>query len=172
MSEILRVLILMGSGSDEPCMSKAKEVLDSLGIACEMRITSAHRTPERTRGIVERAEESGCQVFICGAGMAAHLAGTVAAETIKIIIGVPLTSAASPLAGVDALLATVQMPPGIPVATVGINAAKNAALLAAQILALSDQALASKLHQVREKAANEVYAADEELQAGTDGSVE
>ncbi|MFA5994072.1 MAG: 5-(carboxyamino)imidazole ribonucleotide mutase [Parcubacteria group bacterium] len=169
---MLKVLILIGSSSDAPCMSKAKEVLDGLGIACKMHITSAHRTPERTRDLVEKAGEAGCQVIICGAGMAAHLAGAVAAETIMPVIGVPLTSGASPLAGVDALLSTVQMPPGMPVSTVAINGAKNAAWLAAQILALSDPILVNKLHQAREVALSEIYAADEKLQAGMDGSVE
>ncbi len=161
---IIKVLILIGSGSDAPCMSKAKEVLDELGIAYEMHITSAHRSPERTRKLVKDARAAGCQVIMCGAGMAAHLAGAVAAETTLPVIGVPLTSKASPLAGVDALLATVQMPPSMPVATVAIDGAKNAAWLAAQILALSDPALAKKLLLARVEAIKEIHAADERLQ--------
>jgi len=121
MKTLFDVLIIMGSGSDEKKMSLAKEVLDKCNVPSsstifEYRISSAHRTPDRTREIVWKAEEAGCKVIICGAGMAAHLAGAVASATILPVIGVPLTSDASPLFGIDALLSTVQMPPGIPVA--------------------------------------------------------
>src|SRR5262245_9097638 len=138
--------ILMGSESDwAPVMSAAAEVLDSFGIRYEVRISSAHRTPEQTAEFVTDAEQRGCGVFICGAGMAAHLAGAVAARTVRPVIGVPIDS--GPLQGFDALLSTVQMPGGIPVASVAVGkaGAKNAGYLAAQILALGDRTLADKL---------------------------
>jgi 5-(carboxyamino)imidazole ribonucleotide mutase len=143
------VAILMGSESDWPAMQGGADTLAELGIKCEVRITSAHRTPQATIEYVSGAESRGCQVFICGAGMAAHLAGAVAAHTLKPVIGVPLD--AGPLAGFDALLATVQMPGGIPVATVAIGkaGAKNAAYLAAEILALGDEKLAARLRADR-----------------------
>lgn len=139
------VAILMGSESDLPVMQAACDVLDKFGIRYEVRITSAHRTPDDTRDYVEDAEGRGCAVFIAGAGMAAHLAGAVAARTLKPVIGVPID--AGPLQGFDALLSTAQMPGGIPVATVAIGkaGAKNAAYLAAQIMATSDEALHQKL---------------------------
>lgn len=160
----MEVMILMGSDSDKKIMTPAKKILDDLGIDSEMRITSAHRTPERTPKIVFEAIAVGCQVFICGAGMAAHLAGVVASYVTRPVIGVPLTSGISPLGGVDALLATVQMPPGMPVATVGINMAENAAILAAQILALNNPALVDKVFAIRKKAAAKVEEADVKLQ--------
>lgn len=162
------VVILIGSDSDIDIMIKAKETLDELGVACEMRITSAHRTPERTSIIVRESEKVGCKIFIAGAGMAAHLAGAVAAQTIKPVIGVPLTSGASPLGGVDALLSTVQMPPGMPVATMPINGAKNAALLAAQILAITDSSLSAKLVDARKKAADDIELANNKHQSKLD----
>lgn len=162
--KIMEVMILMGSDSDKKIMTPAKKILDDLGIDSEMRITSAHRTPERTPKIVFEAIAVGCQVFICGAGMAAHLAGVVASYVTRPVIGVPLTSGISPLGGVDALLATVQMPPGMPVATVGINMAENAAILAAQILALNNPALVDKVFAIRKKAAAKVEEADVKLQ--------
>jgi 5-(carboxyamino)imidazole ribonucleotide mutase len=140
------VAILMGSESDwAPVMSAAAEVLDTFGIRYEVRISSAHRTPEQTAAFVADAERRGCAAFICGAGLAAHLAGAVAARTIRPVIGVPID--AGPLQGFDALLSTVQMPGGIPVASVAVGkaGAKNAGYLAAQILALADDALAEKL---------------------------
>jgi len=133
----------MGGKSDLPVMEKAVAVLDEYGVAHKVLIRSAHRTPEATIQTVKDAETSGCQVFICAAGMAAHLAGAVAAHTTKPVIGVPI--AAGPLNGQDALLSTVMMPSGIPVATVGINGAKNAALLSLQILALDNQDLQKAL---------------------------
>jgi 5-(carboxyamino)imidazole ribonucleotide mutase len=144
------VAILMGSESDWPVMQGAADTLESLGVTCEVRITSAHRTPRATAEYVVDAEKRGCAAFICGAGMAAHLAGAVAAQTIKPVIGVPIDS--GPLAGFDALLSTVQMPGGIPVATVAVGkaGAKNAGYLAAQILALDDQALTARLRSDRE----------------------
>jgi phosphoribosylaminoimidazole carboxylase PurE protein len=129
-----------------------------------MRVSSAHRTPERTRDLVAAAEASGVGVFICAAGMAAHLAGVVAAETTRPVIGVPVD--ASPMGGLDALLSTVQMPPGVPVATmaVGKAGARNAAILACQILALADPALAARLAALKEEMARGVEAKDEALQ--------
>lgn len=145
--ENIKVLILMGSKSDLPVMEKTTAVLDEYGVANKTLIRSAHRTPEATVQAVRDAEAAGCEVFICAAGMAAHLAGVVASKTIKPVIGVPI--AAGPLHGQDALLSTVMMPPDIPVATVGINAAKNAGILAVQMLAQSDAALAQKLKETR-----------------------
>lgn len=158
------VAILMGSDSDFPIMQAAREVLDSLHIASEWKITSAHRTPDATSAYVVEAEQRGCAVFIAAAGLAAHLAGSVAARTVKPVIGVPLDS--GPLHGVDALLSTVQMPSGIPVATVAIGAtgAKNAAYLAAQILALSDNKLAERLQKERLVNAEKIRAKDAALQ--------
>ena len=144
-----KVAVFMGSASDETIVSPCADVLQSLDIPFLFTVTSAHRTPERTEALVEKLEAEGCQVYICAAGMAAHLAGAVAARTEKPVIGIPV--AASALGGMDALLATVQMPPGFPVATVALDkaGAKNAAWLAAQILALSDPALASRIHAAR-----------------------
>lgn len=154
------VAILMGSDSDLDTMQGAVDVLDKLGIAREVRVLSAHRTPETTRAFVKDADARGCTVFIAAAGMAAHLAGTVAALTVRPVIGVPMD--AGPLKGQDALLSTVQMPSGIPVACVAIGkaGAKNAAYLAAQILALSDHALAQRLLEERKANASEMAAKD------------
>jgi 5-(carboxyamino)imidazole ribonucleotide mutase len=159
------VAILMGSDSDWPVMQGAAETLDALGIRCEVRVTSAHRTPRATADYVTDAEARGCLAFICGAGMAAHLAGAVAAQTIRPVIGVPIDS--GPLAGVDALLSTVQMPAGIPVATVAVGkaGAKNAAYLAAQILALTDAKLATRLRADREASAMRVVQQNANLAA-------
>ncbi|MES0371655.1 MAG: 5-(carboxyamino)imidazole ribonucleotide mutase [Mariprofundaceae bacterium] len=145
--ENIKVLILMGSKSDLPIMEKTTALLDSYGVLNKTLIRSAHRTPEATVKTVRDAEAAGCQVFICAAGMAAHLAGVVASKTTKPVIGVPIAS--GPLQGQDALLSTVMMPPDIPVATVGINGAKNAGILAVQILAQSDGSLAKKLKETR-----------------------
>jgi 5-(carboxyamino)imidazole ribonucleotide mutase len=155
----------MGSKSDLPVLEKTLEVLTRLGVPHEVKITSAHRTPEATHRYVRDAEGRGCAVFVAAAGLAAHLAGTVAGLTLKPVIGIPLD--AGPLKGVDSLLSTVQMPGGIPVATVAIGTvgAKNAAYLAAQILALGDPALAARLRAEREAGAAEVAAADAALQA-------
>lgn len=145
------VLILMGSKSDLPVMQKAEAELTAYGITYRTLIRSAHRMPEATVSAVREAEECGCKVFICAAGMAAHLAGVVASKTTHPVIGVPIASGA--LNGQDALLATVMMPPGIPVATVAINGAKNAALLAIQILATQNTVLHEKLQEDRLKQA-------------------
>jgi 5-(carboxyamino)imidazole ribonucleotide mutase len=159
------VAVLMGSGSDLPVVEKTVEVLGRLGIPHEVRITSAHRTPDATHRYVRDAEARGCAVFVAAAGLAAHLAGTVAGLTLRPVIGIPLD--AGPLKGMDSLLSTVQMPGGIPVATVAIGSAgaKNAGYLAAQILALADPALAARLRADREANAAEVAAADAALQA-------
>ena len=135
--------ILVGSKSDLPVMEKCTRRLEDLGIDYELGVRSAHRNPEDVAEYVASAPERGIKVFICAAGMAAHLAGAVAARTNLPVIGIPI--AAGTLGGFDALLATVQMPSGVPVATVAVNGAANAAVLAAQILALSDPELAEKL---------------------------
>ncbi len=150
------VAVLMGSKSDQPVMDKALAVLDSYGIRHECRVLSAHRTPAETQQFVVDAQGRGCQLFIAAAGMAAHLAGVVAAHSIKPVIGVPIASGA--LQGQDALLSTAMMPPGIPVATVAIDGAKNAAHLAAQIMALSDPELATKIEQFRESERQNILA--------------
>jgi 5-(carboxyamino)imidazole ribonucleotide mutase len=158
------VAVLMGSDSDLPTMQATLDVLSALDIPCEVKITSAHRTPQATHSYVKEAEDRGCAVFIAAAGLAAHLAGTVAGLTLKPVIGVPLD--AGPLQGMDSLLSTVQMPGGIPVACVAIGkaGAKNAAYLAAQILAASDAGLAERLKAEREANAKQVLAKDAELQ--------
>jgi 5-(carboxyamino)imidazole ribonucleotide mutase len=140
--------ILMGSESDLDVMAQAAQVLEAFGITHEMRISSAHRMPEETLEYARSARHRGLHVLIAGAGMAAHLPGVVAAATTLPVIGVPLSN--SPLKGTDALHAIVQMPPGIPVATVAIDGAKNAAYLALEILALHDDALARRLAEWRE----------------------
>mgnify|MGYP000942794937 FL=1 len=162
MSKLL-VGILMGSDSDLPVMEKAAEVLTQLGIGWEMDISSAHRLPDKTAVYARTARERGVEVLICGAGMAAHLAGVVASHTTLPVIGVPLKSGA--LAGVDALYATVQMPPGIPVATVAIDGGKNAAYLAASILSIKRPELADRLEQFRAATRQELETKSSELQA-------
>ena len=142
-----KVGIVMGSASDMPVVKKAVDMLVSLGVPYEVHVYSAHRTPDEASNFSLKAKENGFGVIIAAAGMAAHLAGVVASRTTLPVIGIPCKSAA--LDGLDALLATVQMPTGIPVATVAIDGAANAALLAAQILALSDEALAKKLEDKR-----------------------
>ena len=155
-----KVGIVMGSASDLPVVKKAQEVLESLGIPNEMHIYSAHRTPVEAREFAETAQEKGFGVLIAAAGMAAHLAGAIAAGTTLPVIGIPINSS---LNGLDALLATVQMPSGIPVATVAVDGAKNAAWLAAEILAVSDAALAEKLASARKQTAEDILAKDREL---------
>ena len=158
------VAVLMGSDSDFPVLEPAFDVLDAFGIRYEMRLRSAHRTPAATHDYVRDAETRGCAVFIAAAGMAAHLAGAVAAITVRPVIGVPVDS--GPLRGEDALLSTVQMPGGIPVATVAIGkaGAKNAGYLAAQILAVADDALASGLSAERERIAAAILEGNDALQ--------
>lgn len=158
------VAVLMGSDSDLPVMQGTIDILKKLGVDYEARITSAHRTPEHTREYVIDAESRGCAAFVAGAGMAAHLAGAVAANTLKPVIGVPIDG--SSLQGLDALLSTVQMPAGIPVATVAIGnaGAKNAGYLAAQILATADEDLAVRLKNERQAAAAIVLEKNNQLQ--------
>jgi phosphoribosylaminoimidazole carboxylase PurE protein len=153
MSRSVQVSILFGSENDRPTLEEAAKVLDSFGVGHEMNCASAHRSPERVREIVAAAPGRGVKVFIAAAGMANHLAGTVAAHTTLPVIGIPLFGTA--LAGADALYSTVQMPPGVPVATVAIGTpgAKNAAILAVQILALADPDLAGKLAGLKERLA-------------------
>ena len=153
MTDKARVAILMGSQSDWPVMKRAAEVLGELGVASEHKIISAHRKPERLADFIDQAEATGIEVFIAGAGMAAHLPGVIASKTNRPVLGVPID--AGSLDGIDALLSIVQMPPGIPVGTLGIGkaGARNAGLLAAQILALADPELAERLAKWRADAA-------------------
>lgn len=146
-----KVLIITGSDSDLPVMKQAAEVLEEFGVEHKITISSAHRSPDRTEKLVVDAETSGVKVIIAGAGMAAHLAGVIASRFALPVIGVPLQSGV--LDGADALLSTMQMPPGVPVATVAINGAKNAGLLAVQILATSDKELEGKLLEYKKKLA-------------------
>jgi phosphoribosylaminoimidazole carboxylase PurE protein len=159
-----RVGVIMGSDSDLPLMQEALKILDSFAIAYEVHISSAHRTPARTAQFSKTARERGIEVIIAGAGWAAHLAGVIAAETTLPVIGVPIDS--SSLQGLDALLSMVQMPGGIPVATmtIGKAGAKNAALFAAQILALKYPELQQKLQEYKQTMAAEVEAKDQALQ--------
>lgn len=152
-----KVGIIMGSDSDLPVVEKAINVLKDFGIPFEVHIYSAHRTPEQARAFAMNARRDGFGVMICAAGMAAHLAGAIAANTTVPVIGIPIKSS---LDGLDALLSTVQMPSGIPVATVAINGAANAAFLAAEIISLSDDALAEKLDARRRSDADAVLAKD------------
>lgn len=153
-----QVGILMGSRSDAEVMKATAKILDEFGIAYEMRILSAHRTPNETREYVEQAESRGFEVLIAGAGFAAHLAGALAAHSVLPVIGVPIDS--SPLAGVDALYATVQMPGGIPVATmtIGKSGAKNAGLFAVQILSRKNPILVDKLRDYRDRMRQDILA--------------
>ena len=153
-----KVGIIMGSASDLPVVKKAQEVLDGLGVPNEMHIYSAHRTPVEARQFAESARENGFGVIIAAAGMAAHLAGAIAANTTLPVIGIPCAGPC--MDGLDALLSTVQMPTGIPVATVAVNGGANAALLAAQILAVEDAALAEKLDAKRASDAKAVLEKD------------
>ncbi|MBQ7608013.1 MAG: 5-(carboxyamino)imidazole ribonucleotide mutase [Desulfovibrionaceae bacterium] len=159
------VMVCMGSQSDAERVAPCLTVLASLGISYAVTVTSAHRTPERTQKIVSDAERQGCKVFICAAGMAAHLAGAVCARTIKPVIGIPLSQAA--LGGMDALFSTVQMPSGYPVATVALDSAgaRNAAWLAASILALEDEALGERIRSAREDGRQSVVKAACEIEA-------
>ena len=154
--ENIKVLILMGSANDRPVVAKAEAVLEAFGVPFKTMVRSAHRTPEATVQAVKEAEEAGCKVFICAAGMAAHLAGVVCSKTVKPVIGLPIASGA--LQGEDALLSTVMMPPGLPVATVGIDGAKNAGLLAVQMLAQTDEGLTQKLKEDRQAQAEAILA--------------
>jgi len=159
------VAILMGSDSDLPVMQATIDILKSFDITHEVRVRSAHRTPDAAKAYVKDAEERGCKVFICAAGLAAHLAGAVAGMTTRPVIGVPIDC--GPLQGHDALLSTVMMPGGIPVATVAIGkaGAKNAGYLAAQILGIADQSMADKVKAERLANAAALLAKDDAMQA-------
>ena len=156
-----KVGLVMGSTSDLPVVEKAIAVLQEYGVPMEVRVLSAHRCPEEAREFAASARASGFSVLIAAAGMAAHLAGALAANTTLPVIGIPCAGAK--LDGMDALLSTVQMPSGIPVATVAVDGAKNAALLAIQILAVTDEALAAKLDAARAEGKAAVLKADAEL---------
>lgn len=157
-----KVAIIMGSDSDLPVVSQAAEVLKSFGVPYCMRVMSAHRTPDAAAEFASSARQNGYGVIIAAAGMAAHLAGALAAHTTLPVIGIPVKSSFD---GLDALLATVQMPKGVPVATVAVNGAANSAFLAIQILALSDGALAEKLLQYKAKMERDVLEKDAALQS-------
>ena len=159
-----QVQILMGSDSDAPTMQKTVDVLQQLGISCQITVASAHRSPDRVRRVIEAAQSEQVKVFIVGAGAAAHLAGVVAAHSTLPVIGVPIDS--SPLKGWDALLATVQMPPGVPVATVSVGGAGavNAGVLAAQILAVGDERIAAALVDYKASLAAKVERAAAKLE--------
>ena len=154
----MKVAIIMGSDSDWGVMKAAVDTLKSFGVDVELTVASAHRTPDKVHDFVKN---SSAQIFIAAAGMAAHLAGVVASLTTKPVIGVPINS--EPFKGLDALLSTVQMPGGVPVATMAVNGAKNAAIFAAEILALQDDTLAEKLSAYRQKMAAEVELKDQRL---------
>jgi 5-(carboxyamino)imidazole ribonucleotide mutase len=154
------VSIIMGSTSDLPVMEKAAQFLDEMAIPFEMNALSAHRTPEEVERFARGANQRGVKVIIAAAGMAAHLCGVIASMTTLPVIGVPINAS---LDGMDALLAIVQMPPGIPVATVGINGALNAAILSAQMLSLSDESLQSRLNDYKENLKKKIVKANEEL---------
>ena len=154
------VSVIMGSTSDLPVMKKATDFLNEMQIPFEVNALSAHRTPEAVESFAKGAKERGIKVIIAAAGMAAHLPGVIAASTTLPVIGVPINST---LDGMDALLAIVQMPPGIPVATVGVNGALNAAILAAEMLALSDKELATKLKAYKQGLKEKIVKANEEL---------
>ena len=161
MSKNLKVGILMGSDSDLEVMSEVAKVMEEFDIIYEMTVASAHRSPELVHKYVSTAKARGIKVMVAGAGGAAHLAGVVASLTTLPVIGIPVK--AKTLDGLDSLLSTSQMPPGIPVATVGINAGKNAGLLAIQILATSDKALETKLISYKKKMADEIKTKGEKL---------
>ncbi len=158
-----KVAVIMGSDSDWPVVKGAVAQLKEFGVPCEAHIMSAHRTPAEAAQFARDARANGFGALICAAGMAAHLAGAVAANTTLPVIGIPMRGGAAD--GLDALLATVQMPSGIPVATVAINGAKNAAVLAAQILAVSDDDLAARLDAARVKMAEQIAEKEAKLQA-------
>ena len=155
-----QVSIIMGSTSDLPVMEKACKLLDELQVPFEVNALSAHRTPDAVEQFAKGAKERGLRVIIAGAGMAAALPGVIAASTTLPVIGVPIKGM---LDGLDAMLSIIQMPPGIPVATVGVNGAQNAAILAVEMLALSDEALAARLSAYKDGLRNKIEKANEEL---------
>lgn len=156
-----KVAVIMGSDSDFPIVKDAVTELKSYGVPYEVHVMSAHRTPELAAEFASSAEKNGFGIIICAAGMAAHLAGVIAGHTILPVIGIPIKSSFD---GLDALLATVQMPSGIPVATVAVNGAKNAAILAVQMLAINDEGLAAKLSEAKQKMIDGVKEKDKKMQ--------
>lgn len=158
-----KVVIVMGSQSDYPVVEKTEQILKSFAVSYETRIISAHRTPRAAESLAAGAEERGIEVIIAAAGKAAHLAGVLAAFTPLPVIGIPIKS--STMDGLDSLLSMVQMPKGVPVATVAIDGAENAGLLAVQMLSLKDAGLRQKMKAYKEKMAKEVEALDEEFQS-------
>ena len=156
-----KVAVIMGSDSDFPVVKDAVAELKAYGVPYEVHVMSAHRTPEMASEFASKAKENGFGIIICAAGMAAHLAGVIAGHTTLPVIGIPIKSTFD---GLDALLATVQMPSGIPVATVAVNGAKNAAILAIQMLAISDEGLAEKLAEAKVKMIEGVKAKDAKMQ--------
>jgi 5-(carboxyamino)imidazole ribonucleotide mutase len=156
-----KVAILMGSKSDIGVVKEAYDVLSALGVKSEMRVISAHRTPDEAHKFALQARDNGYSVIICAAGKAAHLAGVIAAYTTLPVIGIPIKS--STLDGLDSLLSTVQMPSGVPVATVAVDGAKHAGLLAAEILSISDKELALKLKEMREEMKRKISEDDEKI---------
>ena len=167
MSDTKKVAVLMGSDSDWPVVKGACAQLQEFGIPYEAHILSAHRTPAAAAEFAKNARANGFGVILCAAGMAAHLAGAIAANTTLPVVGIPMKGGA--MDGLDALLATVQMPSGIPVATVALNGAKNAAVLAAQILAVTDEALAARLDAARAAMAEQIAKKEAALQAELNG---
>ena len=159
----MKVAVVMGSASDLPVMDKALTVMKRFGLECVVRVLSAHRTPDDAAAFATAAEADGYCAIIAAAGKAAHLPGVLAAFTVLPVIGVPINSGS--LGGMDALLAIVQMPPGVPVATVGIDAAENAALLAVQIAATSDARLRNKLHDYKQEIAQKTRVSDQQVAA-------
>lgn len=159
----VQVAIIMGSDSDLPVVEASFAVLDDFGVNYTKNVMSAHRTPHDVMKLIKDSEDNGCQVFIAAAGMAAHLAGTVAAHSSKPVIGIPIESGG--MGGIDALLSTAMMPPGVPVATVAVgkSGAKNSAILAVQILATSDEDLSAKLREFKENMRKEVLEKDQKL---------
>tara|TARA_B100000886_G_scaffold25939_1_gene16505 strand:- start:742 stop:1242 length:501 start_codon:yes stop_codon:yes gene_type:complete len=159
----LQVAIIMGSDSDLPVVEASFSILESFGVKYTKNVMSAHRTPYDVMDLIKRSEENGCKVFIAAAGMAAHLAGAVAAHSTKPVIGIPIESGG--MGGIDSLLSTAMMPPGVPVATVAVgkSGAKNSAILAVQILATSDDELAQKLKDYKSNMREEVLEKDKKL---------
>ncbi len=164
MSTKSQVGIVMGSDSDLATMNAAAKILEEFGIVSEIRVLSAHRTPAQVVAWVEKAEGSGIEVFIAGAGVSAALAGVVAAHTTCPVIGVPLTSRSSAAGGLDALLSITQMPPGVPVGSMALDGAKNAGIFAAQIIGVANETVRVKVRAYKEKMAKDIVAKDAELQ--------
>lgn len=162
-NETIQVAIIMGSDSDLPVVEAAFPILDSFGVSYTKNVMSAHRTPHDVMNLIKKSEENGCKVFIAAAGMAAHLAGAIAAHSTKPVIGIPIESGG--MGGIDSLLSTAMMPPGVPVATVAVgkSGAKNSAILAVQILSTADDNLANMLAEYKQNMRDEVLSKDRKL---------